>query len=252
MHISNDAIGLQGITETSTTKNHPYGMTVRVQDSGKLASNVAMAAYSTCTITGTAPAMGLTDTAAAFTQEYVGSYIVFGGTHTTAANSCVAIVTGVVDATHLLFDNINGVAEAFGSSGTYTVLANLGPGEAVYAKGVASTVRGDLCVIYGDGTTARAVSNGAKLGRAGIALSANVANQYGWYLVYGVAPITQTYSTIGTSNGPLYVFSTAGQMDDVAVGSAAGLQVVGANSVGTNRQLALLSYPTVGTTDATS
>jgi hypothetical protein len=85
MHISTDNLGLQDITATSTTQMHPYGMVVRAKDNGKLATDVSMASYATCTITGTAPYMGLTDTAAAFDSSYVGSYILFGGTHTTVA-----------------------------------------------------------------------------------------------------------------------------------------------------------------------
>lgn len=127
--------------------------------------------------------------------------------------------------------------------------STLGPGEFVYAKGVASTVVGDACVLYADGTTARAASNGANSGRIGIAMSANVANQYGWYQVYGAATVVQSAGAIGTANSACYMTTTAGQMDDTVV---VGGQVIGANWSAQVRTTVLLSYPYAGTADAQS
>jgi hypothetical protein len=127
--------------------------------------------------------------------------------------------------------------------------STLGPGEFVYGKGVANTAAGDACIIYADGTTARAVHTTAAIGRLGIAMSALIDNLYGWYQVWGKATITQSASTIGTSGGPLYLTSTAGVLDDTAV---KGDQVIGMNSSGTTRTAALLSYPFVGVVDAQS
>src|SRR4051812_25711329 len=56
-----------------------------------------------------------------------------------------------------------------------------GEGEFVYAKGVASTAAGDACTINTKtGVTARAVHTTAARGLIGVAMSANVASQYGW------------------------------------------------------------------------
>ena len=88
-----------------------------------------------------------------------------------------------------------------------------GAGEFVYLKGVASTAVGDA-VIFNQyaGTTTRAVAGSR--GPVGIAMSANVASQYGWYQISGSAVIT--CGTVA-ANAPLYVTSTAGTVDDAVV-----------------------------------
>ena len=75
-----------------------------------------------------------------------------------------------------------------------------GPVEMIYLKGVASTVIGDWVTYEADDyTTARLVANA--IGAVGVALSANVASQYGWYAIYG-----HVYGT-----------ATAGSADDAIV-----------------------------------
>jgi hypothetical protein len=96
-----------------------------------------------------------------------------------------------------------------------------GEAEFIYAKGVASTVVGDLCVLNGDGTTARVAAARTK-GRLGVAMSANVANQWGWYAVYGTVPVKA--ATV-VANAQVYLTATAGTVDDAIV---AGDFVVGA------------------------
>src|SRR5215207_11732851 len=61
-----------------------------------------------------------------------------------------------------------------------------GPGEFVYLKGVASTAVGSW-VLYNedDGTTSLLAAN--DIGQVAVAMSANVANQYGWYQINGKA-----------------------------------------------------------------
>lgn len=88
-----------------------------------------------------------------------------------------------------------------------------GQGEFIYLKGVASTAIGDL-VTYDvlNATTTRTVASSR--GPVAIALSANVANQYGWYQIAG-----SNYVKAGTvaSGAVVYVTATAGQIDDAVV-----------------------------------
>jgi hypothetical protein len=88
-----------------------------------------------------------------------------------------------------------------------------GEGEFIYLKGLASTAIGEA-VIFDQyaGTTKRAVANDR--GPAAIAMSANVANQYGWYQITGSA-----VAKAGTvaAGGAIYVTATAGTVDDAVV-----------------------------------
>lgn len=86
----------------------------------------------------------------------------------------------------------------------------------VYAKGVASTAKGDFCTIDSkNGDTARAVVGGAtSTGPGGVAMSDNVASQYGWYMTEGACPVAT--GTVA-ADAPLYLTSTAGSLDDAAV-----------------------------------
>jgi hypothetical protein len=86
-----------------------------------------------------------------------------------------------------------------------------GEGEFIYLKGVASTVAGDA-VVYDEyaATTTRTVA--ASRGPVAVAMSANVANQYGWYQVKGAA-LTNTAAS-GTAGGFVCVTATAGTVDD--------------------------------------
>lgn len=87
-----------------------------------------------------------------------------------------------------------------------------GHGHFIYAKGVGSTVVGDLCTIdtYGN-TTVRAVTGGSSFGPAGVAMSANVASQYGWYQVFGIGVIKAATVVAGTM---AQITATPGTVDD--------------------------------------
>lgn len=89
-----------------------------------------------------------------------------------------------------------------------------GEGTFKYLKGVASTAAGDLCAYESDsGTTVRAVAGaGTSAGPMGVAMSANVASQYGWYQVEGSGPVNT--ATVA-DNAALFLTSTAGQVDDL-------------------------------------
>jgi hypothetical protein len=94
----------------------------------------------------------------------------------------------------------------------------------IYLKGVASTAAGDL-VVYdaAAGTTTRTVA--ASRGPLAVALSANVASQYGWYMVVGNAPVSTASAGTGAANALLAVTATAGQ---ATVSGGAGVKVDGA------------------------
>lgn len=131
--------------------------------------------------------------------------------------------------------------------------AVLGTARFVYAQGVASTAAGDFVVLNPDGTTTRAAGGTAK-GHVGIAQSACVASNYGWYCVYG-----RTLCTIAgdvTANLAAYGAAAGVLADDVVATNQiagamllAGLNVGGSAIPGTadttpaNKTIAVLRYP---------
>lgn len=119
-----------------------------------------------------------------------------------------------------------------------------GFGEFVYALGVASTAAGDLVILESGHTTIRASARDE--GPCAVAMSANVANQYGWYQVRGRAVVTA--GTVA-DNAQVYLSATAGSIDDAHV---AGDDVKGARTAGatdTGFALVDLMYPAVSDHD---
>lgn len=119
-------------------------------------------------------------------------------------------------------------------------------GEAVfiYLKGVASTAAGDFVVYEANGTTTRAVARST--GPGAVAMSACVANEYGWYQRTGLAKVTA--GTVA-DNAQLYTTATAGSVDDAVV---TGDLIYGARSdsaTDTGFIKATLGYPYCGDTD---
>ena len=110
--------------------------------------------------------------------------------------------------------------------------ATYGSGEAIYLPGLASTAAGDV-VTYdlNAGVTKRAVH--LDQGPVAVALSANVAGQYGWYMISGAAIVNTGASTI-TANTPIYLTSTAGAVSNTVVSTDKidGLTPKAANSGG--------------------
>lgn len=84
-----------------------------------------------------------------------------------------------------------------------------GEGEFILLKGVASTAVGDAVVWDSAFNTTRAVA--ASRGAVGFALSANVANQFGWYQISGLAVVK---SGAVVANTAVQLSATAGQVDD--------------------------------------
>jgi hypothetical protein len=98
-----------------------------------------------------------------------------------------------------------------------------GEGRFIYLLGVASTAVGDA-VVYAATTfqTTRAVL--ASRGAVAIAMSANVAGQYGWYQVLGLAPtkaltavVAETAAQLTATDGSLDDTTTATRFVDGAV-----------------------------------
>lgn len=123
-------------------------------------------------------------------------------------------------ANHALGTIVNGTDPVYGS------------GEFIYLLGVASTVRGSVVVWNGNSTgtptyqTALAAATAGQARPVAIAMSANVAAQYGWYQISGQA-VAATNGTLAA--GPAAVYSAgSGALTST---QANGAQVLGAINV---------------------
>lgn len=103
-----------------------------------------------------------------------------------------------------------------------------GQGEFIYLKGAASTVAGSW-VTYNmdDGSTTLTAANA--IGPVAIAMSANVASQYGWYQIQGKA-VGKALSGYA-DNGLVYLTSTAGSVDDAVVSGDLVVNAKGASAL---------------------
>lgn len=102
--------------------------------------------------------------------------------------------------------------------------SNKGEAAFIYLKGVASTLVGSL-VDYDQflATTALSPATGG-VGPVAVSMSANVANQFGWYQVCGIAAVRAPNAmTVGADVHMLA--ATPGSVDDAAV---AGEQILNA------------------------
>ena len=89
-----------------------------------------------------------------------------------------------------------------------------GTGEFIYLKGVASTVVGSWVHYSADDfSTVLAVANGK--GPLAIAMSANVADQYGWYQISGKASGKALASF--ADDADVFLTATDGSVDDADV-----------------------------------
>jgi hypothetical protein len=103
-------------------------------------------------------------------------------------------------------------------------------GEFIYLKGVASTAVGSWVTYLMDGgTTTLLAAN--DIGPTAVAMSANVANQYGWYQIQGkaVGKALAAYA----DNGLVYATATAGSIDDAVVAGDRVKRAKGASAVDT-------------------
>lgn len=105
-----------------------------------------------------------------------------------------------------------------------------GAGEFIYLAGVASTAVGSWVTInLDDGSTTLLAANA--IGPVGVAMSANVASQYGWYQISGkaVGKALADYA----DNGLVFATATAGSVDDAVVDGDMVHLAKGASAVGT-------------------
>lgn len=105
-----------------------------------------------------------------------------------------------------------------------------GEGEFIYLAGVASTALGSWVTIHEDGyTTTLLAAN--DIGQTAVAMSANVASQYGWYQVSGKA--IGKALTGYVDNALVYATATAGSVDDSVVAGDRVKKAIGASAVDT-------------------
>lgn len=99
-----------------------------------------------------------------------------------------------------------------------------GSAEFIYLKGVASTAVGSV-VTYntGSGTTALAAVGTNKPQPIAIAMSANVANQWGWYQISGIAVVKKTCTVSLAANAAVGVLTVG-----LIAGTGSGKEVQGA------------------------
>jgi hypothetical protein len=106
-------------------------------------------------------------------------------------------------------------------------------------------VAGDYCIVFPGGTAAiRTVARSKGIG--GVAMSANVANQWGWYQVRGRAVVTAATVSADTT---AYLTATDGSLDDTVV---TGDAIYGARftaATDTGQALIDLMYPHTQDTD---
>ena len=107
-----------------------------------------------------------------------------------------------------------------------------GSGEFIYLAGVASTVVGSL-VTYDQNlaTTALAPATGG-IGPVAVAMSANVASQYGWYQIGGAAAVKAPNAMAPGAN-VFMLAATPGSVDDTAVAGEQVLNAVVSTTTGT-------------------
>lgn len=105
-----------------------------------------------------------------------------------------------------------------------------GPGEFIYLKGVASTAVGSwVTYSYDDGATALLAANA--IDPVAVAMSANVASQYGWYQISGKAVGKALTGFLDNAN--VYATATAGSVDDAVVAGDRVKCAKGASAVDT-------------------
>ena len=105
-----------------------------------------------------------------------------------------------------------------------------GEGEFIYLVGVASTAVASWVTYNEDGYTTALLAANA-IGQVAVAMSANVASQYGWYQISGKA-IGKALASYA-DNGLVYATSTAGSVDDAVVSGDRVKRAIGASAVDT-------------------
>lgn len=105
-----------------------------------------------------------------------------------------------------------------------------GVGEFIYLKGVASTAVGSW-VLYNPDDYSTSLLAANDIGSVAVAMSANIANQYGWYQIKGKAIGKALTGFVNDAN--VYSTATAGSVDDAVVAGDRVKNAKGASAVGT-------------------
>lgn len=105
-----------------------------------------------------------------------------------------------------------------------------GVGEFIYLKGVASTAVGSW-VLYNPNDYSTSLLAANDIGSVAVAMSANVAGQYGWYQIKGKAIGKALTGFVNDAN--VYSTATAGSVDDAVVAGDRVKNAKGASAVGT-------------------
>lgn len=105
-----------------------------------------------------------------------------------------------------------------------------GEGEFIYLLGAANTTANTWVTYNADDHSTTLLAANA-IGAVGISMAANVANQYGWYQIYGkgIGKALTGY----VDNALVYATSTAGSIDDAVVAGDRVKNAIGASAVGT-------------------
>jgi len=123
-----------------------------------------------------------------------------------------------------------------------------GEAEFMYAKGVASVVAGDCCIISPGGDAAiRTVAR--SIGPVGWAMAAIVASNWGWFQVKGRA-IGNVLASFA-DDLQVYLTATAGSVDEAVVTGDLVYGCKSAGAIDTGQALLDLNYPYAGDTDNT-
>lgn len=105
-----------------------------------------------------------------------------------------------------------------------------GNGEFIYLKGVASTAVGSWVTFNNDDFSTTLLAANA-IGPVAVAMSDNVASQYGWYQISGKA--VGKALTGYVDNALVYATATAGSIDDAVVAGDRVKNALGASAVDT-------------------
>ncbi len=125
--------------------------------------------------------------------------------------------------------------------------ATLGEGEFIYLLGVAGTAVGNV-VTYDASTyqTKLSPNTANNSGPVAVAMSANIAGQYGWYQIGGIATVLKTAVAVAPG-AKIYQSATVGRWMPT---SASGLEILGARAANlatvtstTSTVLVLLNRP---------
>jgi len=117
-----------------------------------------------------------------------------------------------------------------------------GVADFIYLKGLASTAIGEVVVFNADDwSTKLAVANDK--GPVAVAMSANVASQFGWYQVTGKG--SALVASGFADNGDCYLTSTAGTIDDADVAGDYVANMKGASGISGGLADVELNHPSV-------